>query len=76
MTYEYDFVRLSRKGKEFSRNGTEYQELIRARANEGWRLVTIHAPGDEFGTPRYMDLVFERPQGPMSRVGSQEASVG
>ena len=62
MRFEYDFVRLPRQGDRFDPTSDQYQDVIRERAAEGWRLVTIYAPGDSFGTPSLMDLIFEKRQ--------------
>ena len=44
MTYNYVFVRVEPKGLFGIRPETDYQQIIRKRAKQGWRLVTIITP--------------------------------
>lgn len=61
--YEYEFVRLGEgflgvRGEAQER----YQDEVRERAREGWRLVQIFAPGTGgYGAARFYELIFERP---------------
>lgn len=59
--YEYKFVRLGEGWLGVRREARQYQEVIHQRANEGWRLVQIFAPGTGiYGQPRYYELILER----------------
>ena len=67
-TYEYEFVRLG-EGRssavlgvaDKARKAEAYQSVVHERAEEGWRLVQIFAPGvAAFGVARYYELIFER----------------
>jgi hypothetical protein len=59
--YEYEFVRLEPKGFLTRRPAEDYQIIIRDKAAEGWRLVTIVTPPSESqGTVGYYELIFER----------------
>jgi len=59
--YEYDFVRVEPVGVFSKRPAEDYRVIIRDRAAEGWRLVTVAAPsrGGNRG-PAYYELIFER----------------
>ena len=62
MRYDYKFVRVD--PSEMLPQGAarpSYQGAVEAHAADGWRLVQIFAPGDSFGSPRYVELIFERP---------------
>jgi len=59
--YEYKYVTIGLKstwrGKKPER---DYHEVIDEHARQGYRLVTIFAPGTEgYGTPRSYELIFE-----------------
>lgn len=60
--FEYDFVRLGEGFMAVRREGKEtYQQVIKERARQGWRLVQIFAPGiGAYGASKYYELVFER----------------
>jgi hypothetical protein len=77
MQYQYEFVRLTSKNGVLERQSTEYREVVREYAARGWRLVTIYAPGDSFGTPTHVDLIFEQPAhgGDSSAADEMEGST-
>ncbi len=59
--YEYEFIRLDPKGFLSKRPEEDYHIIIRERAAEGWRLVTIVTPPSEaYGGIGYYELIFER----------------
>ncbi|MHC5209479.1 MAG: DUF4177 domain-containing protein [Planctomycetota bacterium] len=60
--YEYKFDRLGEGWLTVKREAKQgYQEVIRERAREGWRLVQIFAPGiGGYGAAKYYELIFER----------------
>lgn len=60
-TYEYDIVRLEKKGILNVRLEEDYREIVNQKAREGWRLVQIFAPPIEgYGVMKFADLIFER----------------
>ena len=61
--YEYDFVRIGEGVMAVRKEGkARYQDIVRDRAREGWRLVQIFAPGiGAYGAAKYYELIFERP---------------
>ena len=60
-TYEYDIVRLEKKGILNVRLEEDYREIVNQKAREGWRLVQIFAPPIEgYGVIKFADLIFER----------------
>lgn len=62
--FEYSFVRLALKSGFFSGKSlsTDYQQVIRERANDGWKLVDIFSPAVAgYGRSTHADLIFERP---------------
>ena len=59
--YEYEFIRLDPKGVFSRRPKEDYQVIIREKAAEGWRLVTVVTPPSEsLGIVGYYELIFER----------------
>jgi hypothetical protein len=54
--YKYEFVRLEGKQRQ------EYQEIVGQRAEDGWRLVQIFAPGAGglWASADYIELIFEQ----------------
>jgi len=54
--YKYEFVRLEGKQRQ------EYQDIIGQRAQDGWRLVQIFAPGAGglWASADYIELIFEQ----------------
>ena len=59
--FEYEFIRLDAKGFLSKRPEEDYHVIIREKAAEGWRLVTIVTPPSEaYGTIGYYELIFER----------------
>lgn len=61
--YEYDFIRIEPKGFFSKRPAEDYHEIIRNKAAEGWRLVTVVTPPSEsYGAIGYYELIFERIQ--------------
>lgn len=63
--FEYEFVRLGEGWLSRAKEAEQtYQETIRKRAREGWRLVQVFAPGTGiYGVAKYYELIFERPVG-------------
>ena len=60
-TYEYDIVRIEKKGILNVRLEEDYREIVKQKAREGWRLVQIFAPPIEgYGVMKFADLIFER----------------
>ena len=60
-TYEYDIVRIEKKGILNVRLEEDYREIVQQKAREGWRLVQIFAPPIEgYGVMKFADLIFER----------------
>ncbi|MEM6313476.1 MAG: DUF4177 domain-containing protein [Planctomycetota bacterium] len=62
--YEYDFVSIKLTSRSFSLSqepAEDYQEVVRRRARDGWRLVQVFAPGlFASGRPQQFELIFER----------------
>ncbi len=60
--YEYKFVRIELKaGWRGTKPKQDYQQIVHQHASEGWRLVTIFAPGlSGYGTASYIELIFEK----------------
>lgn len=60
--FEYHFERVKVKGRFFGGSfSTDYQEIIRRYAQEGWRLVQVYAPATAgHGMSTLADLIFER----------------
>jgi hypothetical protein len=54
--YRYEFVRLEGKQRQ------EYQQIVEQRAQDGWRLVQIFAPGAGglWASADYIELIFEQ----------------
>ncbi len=60
--YRYEFVRVEPKGFISKRPEEDYHAIIREKAAEGWRLVTVVTPPSEgYGTVGYYELIFEMP---------------
>jgi hypothetical protein len=60
-TYEYDIIRVRKKGTLKVRFEEDYREIIKQKAREGWRLVQLFAPPIEgYGVVKFVDLIFER----------------
>ncbi len=60
-TYEYEIIRIKKKGIVNIHLKEDYREIIKEKAREGWRLVQIFAPPLEgYGTIKFVDLIFER----------------
>ena len=66
--YTYEFVTVVFKSRSFSTVVTpvpDYRQLVRERAEEGWRLVSAFNVGVQpMGTVGHVELVFERPVEP------------
>ncbi len=61
--YEYDFVRIlpERHGWLSLESKFEYQDLVRERSYDGWRLVTVLTPPTGIhGMATHYELIFER----------------
>jgi hypothetical protein len=60
--FEYKFVRLGEGWMAARKEAkTQYQDIIRKHAREGWRLVQIFAPGvGGYGSAKYYEIVLER----------------
>lgn len=62
--YEYEFVRIDFHGLLKPTPKEDYQEIIRERGKNGWRLVQIFAPATfgHYGAPApdHYELIFER----------------
>lgn len=60
-TYEYDIIRIEKKGILNVELKEDYRELIKEKARDGWRLVQIFAPPIEgYGVIKFVDVIFER----------------
>jgi hypothetical protein len=60
--YEYDFVKVRLGGFWQSKPQEDHHEIIRRRAQSGWRLVQILAPPTgPYGVAPHFELIFERP---------------
>jgi hypothetical protein len=61
--YEYKFVRLGEGFMGVKRNAIrEYQDIITAHANEGWRLVQVFSPSiGVYGASTFYEIIFEKP---------------
>ena len=60
-TYEYDIIRVRKKGTLKVRFEEDYREIIKQKAREGWRVVQLFAPPIEgYGVVQFVDLIFER----------------
>jgi len=61
--YEYKFVRLGEGWLGVRKEGrTNYKDVVRAHAQDGWRLVQIFAPAiGGYGMSKYYEVVLERP---------------
>ena len=61
--FEYDFVKVSptKCGWFALERKFEYQELVRDRSYDGWRLVTVLTPPTgSYGMATHYELIFER----------------
>lgn len=59
--YEYEIIRIRKKGVLNVELEEDYREIIKKKAREGWRLVQIFAPPiDGYGVIKFADLIFER----------------
>ncbi len=59
--YEYDIIRVGKKGFLNVKLEEDYREIIKQKARDGWRLVQIFAPPIEgYGVIKFVDLIFER----------------
>ena len=60
--FEYKFIRLGEGWMSARKEATsDYQEVIRQEARNGWRLVQVFAPGiGVYGAPKYYDVILER----------------
>ena len=60
-TYEYEIIRIEKKGVLNPKLEEDYREIIKNKAREGWRLVQIFSPPLEgYGTIKFVDIIFER----------------
>ena len=60
-TYEYDIIRIGKKGLLNVELEKDYREIIKEKARDGWRLVLIFAPPIEgYGVIKFVDVIFER----------------
>ena len=58
--YEYKFLQIPRPPKILKNAGElGHHSIIVKHAQEGWRLVQIHAP-EHPAVPHYFELIFER----------------
>lgn len=60
--YEYKFIEIKLKSGFITRSPkTDYHEVIKKHAEEGWRLVQIFAPSiSGYGSSSYYELIFEK----------------
>ena len=63
--YEYKFHRIKAESRFLfeKKPETDYREIIREHAQNGWRLVQIFAPTVSVidgGTSNYFELIFEK----------------
>jgi hypothetical protein len=59
--YEYEIIRIEKKGVLNVKLKEDYREIIKEKAKEGWRLVQVFAPPIEgYGVIKFVDLIFER----------------
>jgi hypothetical protein len=60
-TYEYEIIRIERKGVLNVKLEEDYREIIKKKAKEGWRLVQVFAPPMEgYGVAQFVDVILER----------------
>lgn len=60
-TYEYEIIRIKKKGVLNPQLKEDYREIIKEKAKEGWQLAQIFAPALEgYGTIKFVDIIFER----------------
>jgi len=67
--YEYDFIRLG-EGKLWVKGKAkeEYQNVIKERARNGWRLVQVFSPSiGAYGASKYIEIILEREKGNKSK---------
>lgn len=60
---EYEFIQVSigKSKKSLKEAEATYQEIIRTKGREGWRLVQIFTPvGDGLLVPDHYEIIFER----------------
>jgi len=60
---EYKFEKIGLSGIKgvSSKPKQDYQEVIRANAEEGWELVQIFSPGTSaYGSASYIEIIFTR----------------
>ena len=59
--YEYEIIRIEKKGLLNVKLTEDYREIVKEKAREGWRLVQVFAPPIEgYGVIKFVDLIFER----------------
>ena len=59
--YEYEIIRIEKKGLLNVKLKEDYREIVKEKAREGWRLVQVFAPPIEgYGVIKFVDLIFER----------------
>ena len=61
--YEYKFVRMGEGWMGVRKSAkTEYQDVVKDHARQGWRLVQVFAPSiGGYGMSKYYELILERP---------------
>ena len=61
--YEYKFVRMGEGWMGVRKAAkTEYQDVVKDHARQGWRLVQVFAPSlGGYGMSKYFELILERP---------------
>jgi len=61
--YEYKFVRMGEGWMGVRKSAkTEYQDVVKDHARQGWRLVQVFAPSlGGYGMSKYFELILERP---------------
>lgn len=74
--YEYEFRTITFGGF-IVKPQEDYQEVVAEYADQGWRLLQILIIPTTEGTPRSLELVFERPyRGPRDRTQADEPKYG
>ncbi|MFC1754358.1 DUF4177 domain-containing protein [Thermoproteota archaeon] len=59
--YEYDIVRVNKKGVLNVKFEEDYREIIKEKAKHGWRFVQAFSPPIEgYGVAKFVDIIFEK----------------
>jgi hypothetical protein len=61
--FEYEFIQIpiGKSKKSLKEAEAIYQEIVRTKGREGWRLVQIFTPvGEGLLVPDHYDVIFER----------------